>query len=127
MSAAALPLGVLLSRPGHEAAQLALMAATAAAAIGRPAVLFCTQAGVHLLRADAPLADDAREALATARGVAGTAELLEAARALDIRLIACDAALRMEGIAPDRLAAGVEVAGLVTFLSAVGAGPVVSP
>ena len=121
------PLGVLLARGGHEAAQVALMAAAAAAALGRPVTLFCTGAGIHLLRADAPLAADAREALAIQRGVAGTAELLEAARGLGIRLIACDAALRMEGVAPDALAAGVEVAGLVTFLAAVGPGQVLSP
>lgn len=120
------PLGVLLARPGHEAAQLALMLATAAAAIGRPAVLFCTQEGVHLLRANAPLAADAREALAEARGVAGTAALLEAARGLGIRLIACDAALRMAGIGAETLAEGVEVAGLVTFLAAVGHGQMVA-
>lgn len=120
------PLGVLLARPGHEAAQLALMLATAAAAIGRPVTLFCTQDGVHLLRADAPLVADAREALAEGRGVAGTAALLDAARSLGIRLIACDAALRMAGLGAEALAEGVEVTGLVTFLSAVGAGQIVA-
>jgi len=120
------PLGVLLSREGHEAAQLALMTAAAAAALGRPVALFCTGAGIHLLRADAPLAADAREALAASRGVAGTAELLEAAAPLGIRLLACDAALRMAGLEAAALAEGVEVAGLVTFLAAVGPGQIVS-
>lgn len=112
------PLGVLLAAPGHERAHLALMVATAAAALGRPVTLFATNGGLALLRAPTPLADDAREALCAARGVAGVAELLDAARALGVRLLACDAALRLDGLDAAALAEGVEVAGLVTFLAA---------
>ncbi|MFL1463369.1 DsrE family protein [Roseococcus sp. DSY-14] len=124
MSAApGMPLGVLLSRPGHGPAQLALMAAAAAAALGRPVTLFVTGEATALLSRPDPFAGDPREALAAARGVATVAELLEAARAMGVRLLLCDAALRMAGAeAPP----GAEVAGLVTFLSAVGQGPVLT-
>jgi peroxiredoxin family protein len=120
------PLGILLRSGGHEAAHYALVLATGAAAIGRPAVIFATNAGLGLLQRDSPLLADAREALVEARGVAGIATLLGAARALGVRLIACDAGLRAEGLALEALAEGVEVAGVVTFLSAVGAGQIVA-
>ncbi|WP_207539695.1 DsrE family protein [Sabulicella rubraurantiaca] len=116
------PLGVLLISGGHERAHFALMAATAAAALGRPVTLFATNAGCRLLLRDAPLAGEAREAAAEAAGVAGVAALLEAARELGIRMIACEAGLRLEGLDGAPLAEGVEVAGLVTFLAANGVG-----
>jgi peroxiredoxin family protein len=117
-----LPLGVLLRSGGHEAAHYALVVATGAAAVGRPVVLFATNAGCRLLLRDTPLLADAREALLEARGVAGIATLWEAAEELGIRRIACEAGLRAEAIAPADLAGGVEVAGIVTFLAEVGAG-----
>lgn len=121
-----LPLGILLRSGGHEPAHYALVLATGAAAIGRPAVLFATNAGIGLLRRDSPLLADVREALVEGRGVAGIATLLDAARELGVRLIACEAGLRAEGVAPEALAEGVEVAGIVTLLSAVGPGQVVA-
>jgi peroxiredoxin family protein len=121
-----LPLGILLRSGGHEAAHYALVLATGAAAIGRPAVIFATNAGLGLLRRDSPLPADPRESLVEARGVAGIAALLGAARELGVRIIACDAGLRAEALAPEALAEGVEVAGVVTFLSAVGAGQIVA-
>ena len=39
-----------------------------------------------------------------------------------MRLIACEAGLRAEGLDAARLLPGVEVAGVATFLEAVGAG-----
>ena len=120
------PLGILLRSGGHEAAHYALVLATGAAAIGRDAVIFATNAGLSLLLRDSPLPAEPREALVEARGVAGIATLLAAARELGVRLIACDAGLRAEGLAPEALAEGVEVAGVVTFLSAVGAGQIVA-
>jgi predicted peroxiredoxin len=113
---------VLLRSGGHEAAHYALVVATGAAAVGRPVVLFATNAGCRLLLRDAPLLADAREALLEARGVAGIATLWEAAEELGIRRIACEAGLRAEAIVPADLAGGVEVAGIVTFLAEVGAG-----
>jgi peroxiredoxin family protein len=116
------PLGVLLRSGGHDAAHYALVAATGAAAIGRPVVLFATNAGCRLLLRGTPLLDDPREALLAARGVAGIATLLEAAADLGIRRIACEAGLRAEAIDPGGLAEGVETAGIVTFLVDVGSG-----
>jgi len=116
------PLGILLRSGGHDAAHVALVAATGAAAIGRPVTLFATSAGCRLLVAQSPLVEAAREALLRMRGVAGIAVLLEAAAELGIRRIACEAGLRAEAIDPAELAPGVEVAGIVTFLSAVGEG-----
>lgn len=120
------PLGILLISGGHERGHYALMLATAAAAIGRPVTLFATNAGCRLLLGDAPLEGDGREAELAAAGVATLAELLEAAQVLGIRLIACEAGLRAESLVGTPLAEGVEVAGIVTFLGAVGPGQIIS-
>lgn len=120
------PLGILLISGGHERGHYALMLATAAAAIGRPVTLFATNAGCRLLLKDAPLERDGRERKLSQSGVATLAELREAAEALGIRLIACEAGLRAESLAAEPLADGVEVAGIVTFLGAVGQGQVIS-
>jgi len=120
------PLGILLRGAGHEPAHYALVLATAAAAIGRPVVLFATNAGLALFRRDAPLLADPREAALAERGVAGLAILAEAAAELGIRRIACEAGLRAEDLGAAALAEGVEVAGVVTFLGAVGGGQTLS-
>jgi len=120
------PLGILLRSGGHEPAHYALVLATGAAAVGRAVVLFATNAGCHLLLRETPLVQDPREALLASRGVAGIAPLLEAAEELGLRRIACEAGLRAEAIPPGALAAGVEVAGVVTFLEAVGEGQILS-
>ena len=52
--------------------------------------------------------------------------LLQAASELGLRRIACEAGLRAEDLAGQPLAPGVEVAGVATFLSAVGDGQMVS-
>lgn len=119
-------LGVLLISGGHERAHYALMLATAAAAMGRGVTLFATNEGCRLLLADAPLAADPREAALVAQGVATLAELLEAAEALGIRLLACEAGLRMAGLEHAALRPGVEASGLVTFLAATAGGQVLS-
>ena len=120
------PLGILLRGAGHEPAHYALVLATAAAAIGRPVALFATNAGLALFRRDTPLLADPREAGLAARGVAGIETLWEAAGELGIRLIACDAGLRVEDIPPEALAEGVEIAGAVTFLEAASGGQLLS-
>jgi peroxiredoxin family protein len=120
------PLGILLRHGDHEAAHYALVLATGAAAVGREVTLFATNGGCRLFLATAPLVEEAREALLASRGVAGIAPLMEAARDLGIRLIACEAGLKAEGLAAASLAPGVEVAGVVTFLAAVGPGQVIS-
>jgi len=119
-------LGILLISGGHERAHYALVVATAAAAIGRDVTLFATNAGCALLLEPSPLLADPREALLRGRGVADLATLLEAARDLGLRQIACEAGLRAEGLAEAPLAPGVARGGIVSFLEAVGAGQVVT-
>jgi peroxiredoxin family protein len=118
-------LGILLISGGHERAHYAFMMAAGAAALGREVVLFATNEGCRALMPGA-FARDAREAEAGAKGVAGVGELAEAAGELGVRRIACEAGLRMIGVAGEALAEGVEVAGIATFLEAVGAGQIVT-
>jgi uncharacterized protein len=121
------PLGILLLSGVHDRAHYAFVLATAAASIGRRAVMFATNAGCHALLADwTGLVDADRDARITAAGVAGLDELRDAATALDIGLIACEAGLRAEGLEAALLYPGVRVAGVVTFLSEVGAGQLVA-
>ncbi len=120
------PLGILLVSGGHERAHYALVLATAAAALGRDAVLFATNAGCRLLLDPCPLLTDGREAALEARGVAGVGTLLQAASELGLRRIACEAGLKAENLAGRPLAPGVEVAGVATFLAAVGDGQMLS-
>ena len=120
------PLGVLLLSGGHERAHYALVLATAAAALGRDAVLFATNAGCRLFLDPCPLLADGREAALEARGVAGIGVLLAAASELGLRRIACEAGLKAEDLAGLPLAPGVEVAGVATFLAAVGEGQMIS-
>jgi predicted peroxiredoxin len=61
-----------------------------------------------------------------ASGVAGLEELREACREMGVRMIACEAGLRAEGLDAARLIGGVEVAGVATFLAAAGAGQIIA-
>jgi len=72
------------------------------------------------------LDDSARDARVQATGVAGLDELREASIELGVRLIACEAGLRAEGIDPELLPPAVEIAGVATFLSAVGGGQIIT-
>ena len=121
------PLGILLLSGAHDRAHYAFVLASGAAALGRQVVLFATNAGCHALLSDwSGLTDAGRDEKVRAAGVAGLAELREAARDIGVRLIACDAGLRSEGLNPSRLLDGTEVAGVATFLEAVGAGQIIS-
>ncbi|MFC0408834.1 hypothetical protein [Roseomonas elaeocarpi] len=116
------PLAILLIDGSYERAHYALVVATAAAAIGREVTLFATNGGCRLLLHPTPLLRDGREALLRERGVATVADLLEAAEALPIRWMACEAGLRAEGLEGAALWPGTEVAGVVSFLEAAGSG-----
>lgn len=118
------PLNILLASGGHGPAHAAFTLAAGAAALGRPVLVFAMGAGCRALLADPE--DQEQDAAVRARGVAGLAELREAATELGARLIACDAGLRGEGLDPAALLPGVEVAGVVAFLDAVQQGSVVS-
>ena len=121
------PLGILLLSGTHDRAHYAFVLASGAAAIGRQVVLFATNAGCHAVLTDwSGLGDAARDERVRAAGVAGLEELRGAARELGVRMIACEAGLRVENIEPARLMAGVEVAGVATFLSSVGAGQIIA-
>ena len=120
-------IGLLLLSGAHDRAHYAFVLATGAAALGRDVVLFATNAGCHALAADwSGLTDAGRDAAARAQGVAGLDELRAAAQELGVRLIACEAGLRLAPLEASALLRGVEVAGVATFLAAVGAGQIIS-
>ena len=120
-------LGILLISGGHARAHYAFVLATAAAALGRKVTMFATNAGCHALLADwSGLTDAGRDALIAGRGVAGLDVLREAAADLEIRMIACEAGLRAEALDRATLLPGVEIAGVATFLAAVGDGQFIS-
>ena len=121
------PLGILLLSGAHDRAHYAFVLASGAAALGRQVVLFATNAGCHALFTDwSGLTDAVRDARVRAGGVAGLEELREASREMGVRLIACEAGLRAEAIDPASLLATVEIAGVATFMSAVGGGQFIS-
>jgi uncharacterized protein len=121
------PLGILLLSGAHDRAHYAFVLASGAAALGRNVILFATNAGCHALSSDwSGLSDASRDSRVRAAGVAGLEELREASRELSVRMIVCEAGLRAEGLDPRRLMAGVEVAGVTTFLSAVETGQLVA-
>lgn len=114
-------LGILLLSGDSSRVHAALMLATTAAALGRGVLVFATDAGAVSLLADGAAGQEAsEEARRRTLGVATCAELREAAVELGVRLIACETALRLAGIAAERLAPGVEVAGMATLLGAAG-------
>jgi len=112
------PLGILLISGGPERAHYAFLLAAGAAALGRKVIVFATNEGTRALCTDiAGLDAQPRPA-----GVAGLAELRAASVDLGVRLVACETGLLMAGIEASKLLDGVEVAGVATFLAAVGDG-----
>ncbi len=127
MSVPADPLALLLLSGSQERAHCAFMLAAGGAALGRRVVLFATNRGCLALCRDWSALDGAgRDEAVQARGVAGLAELREAAISLGVRLIACEAGMLAEGVTRGALLPGVEMAGIATFLEAAGRGQIVS-
>jgi uncharacterized protein len=121
------PLGLLLLSGSHDRVHYAFVLAAGAAALGRQVVLFASNRGcLGLARDWSGLNDAERDMRVQAAGVAGLDELREASIELGVRLIACEAGLRAEGINPASLLPTVEIAGVATFLSAAGGGQVIS-
>ena len=121
------PLGLLLLSGSHDRAHYAFVLASGAAALGREVVLFATNTGCHALFTDwSGLADAGRDDRVRASGVAGLAELREACREMGVRMIACEAGLRAEGLNAASLLPAVEVAGVATLLGAVGNGQIIA-
>jgi peroxiredoxin family protein len=120
-------LGVLLLSGAHDRAHYAFVVASGAAALGRKVVLFATNQGcVALCRDWSGLMDADRDARIQDRGVAGLDVLRDACREMDVRMIACEAGLRAEALDAALLMPGVEVAGVATFLSAIGTGQIIT-
>ncbi len=120
-------LGILLISGGHERAHYAFVLAAGAAAVGREVCVFATNAGCLALLQDWSALDGAaRDSVVRAAGVAGLDELREAAAELGVRLMACDAGLRMAGLEAAPLWRGVEVAGVPSFLSANAGGQIIT-
>lgn len=128
MPSEARTLGVLLISGGYERAHYAFVLAAGAAALGRKVVLFATNDGVRALCADpgriAGLAEG--EQRVRAAGVGTLAELRSAATELGVRLIACEAGMRLSGVRSEMLAEGVSEAGVTTFLGAVDTGQIIT-
>ncbi len=120
-------LGVVLLDGTHARGHFAFSMAAGAAAMDRTVILFASGAGLHALCRDwSGLADAAHDAVLTSRGVAGLEALREAALALDVRLLACEAGLRGRALDPALLLDVVEVSGIASFLEAVAGGQIVS-
>jgi peroxiredoxin family protein len=120
-------LGVMLLSGSHDRAHYAFVVASGAAALGRTVVLFATNQGCLALCRDwSDLSDAGRDEQIQSRGVAGLDALRDACAEMDVQMIACEAGLRAEAIDGARLLANVEVAGIATFLSAVGAGQIIT-
>lgn len=121
------PLGILLLSGVHDRAHYALVMAAGAAALGRGVTLFAANSGCRALCADwSGLDDVGRDAALRRRGVVGFGELREAAREAGVTFICCETGLRAEDIAPEELWEPVLVAGVATFLEAVGNGQMLS-
>jgi peroxiredoxin family protein len=125
-------LSVLVLSGAYERVHYALVLASSAAAIGKPATLFFTDQALRALqRAETGGAPGWRSLSAAAgsdggavdddhraRAVAGFEELLSACVELGVRFIACEMGLRAIDLQPSALRSDIpiEVAGVVTFL-----------
>ena len=119
--------GILLLSGSHDRAHYAFVVASGAAALGRTIVLFATNQGCQALCRDwSGLSDNGRDARIQARGVAGLDTLREACLEMNVRMIACEAGMRAEAIDAAQLMPQVQLAGIATFLSAVGTGQIIT-
>ena len=120
-------LGILLLSGAFARAHSALVLAAGAAAMDRRVVLFATDSGLHALCRDwSGLVGSEADAVLRERGVAGFAALREALAPLGVGLLACEAGLRAMALPAAALLDGVEVAGVPSFLAAVGHGQMLS-
>ncbi|MDE1148870.1 MAG: DsrE family protein [Azospirillaceae bacterium] len=127
-------LSIVLQSAGFDRVHYALVMATAAAAIGRPTLLFVTGGALRFLLAGdgwtgLGAADDGTPAVERERryaetNVATLAELTESLTPLGVRVIACEMGWRVLGLENPTLRddVTVETAGVVTLLQATPAG-----
>lgn len=95
----------------------ALEAATASAALGRPARLFLQGEAATLLRI--PVAFDG-DAARRAAGQPDLVSLIAEAMAMDVRLIVCQSGMAFAGMTANELVPQVRAGGLVSFLADLG-------
>jgi len=118
---------VLLLSGAHDRAHYAFVVASGAAALGRQVTLFATNLGCYALCRDwSGLSNAGRDSLLEARSIAGLTTLRDACIEMEVRMIACEAGLRAEALDPALLLPQVEVAGIATFLAAVGTGQIIT-
>ena len=90
-------------------------------------MIFASNRGCLGLATDwSGLRDTARDERIRAAGVAGLDELRDASLDLGVRMIACEAGLKAEAIDTASLLPQVEIAGVATFLAAVGSGQIIT-
>jgi predicted peroxiredoxin len=127
MDLASVPFGIVLLSGAHDRALYAFSMAAGAAALGREVVMFASNQGCRAMMADwSGLSDVGRDAVVRGRGLTGFGDMREAAREVGVRLLVCEAGLKAEALEGEALMAGVSVAGIATFLEAVGAGQIIS-
>ncbi len=134
-------LSLVVHAGGFDRVHYAFVMAAAAAAIGRPVVMFLTGRAVRVALAAAdgflpgwhgldPAADgappSARDHAIRARGGADLETLIEAVASLDVRVIVCELALTTESLteAPLRPDLAIERAGVATYLEATPTGAI---
>jgi peroxiredoxin family protein len=121
------PFGILLLSGAHDRALTAFSLAAGAAALGRTTVLFATNQGCRALLEDwSGLDDVGRDAALRARGLTGLGDMRVASRDIGVQLLVCETGLKAEALDGAALMEGAAIAGIATFLEAVGAGQIVS-
>jgi peroxiredoxin family protein len=122
------PLAIAVHADAYDRVHYALVLAATAAALGRTATLFFAGPAVRALITDGwqqlPGADQDEDRLEL--GTVGFIELRDACRDLGVRVIACEADLRLARVPVQRIdpAWGAEVAGAASFLAAGDQGQV---
>lgn len=106
-------LNIIVLTPDAERFRGALTVAAAAAAMGESAALFLQLDAVRLLGLEAPRDGEHRRA-----GLPTLAELRDDARALGVRLFACQTGLALAEMDATALPDGVEASGPLAFLAA---------
>lgn len=117
-------LAILAASGGRDTAYKVLNIATTAASMDAEVTIFFTFEGVRLIHkaaaANLPLPPGMAglEGAMAAQNVPTVPELLEMARELGVRFIACQVTLDLMGLRQEDLVEGVEVGGAASFLAA---------
>lgn len=127
-------LSIVVSDHHFDKVHYALVMASAAAAIGKPATLFFTMGACQALMDGPPtsplswremrLSDQTgtgaeRDLFYTDNGIGGFEELLEACSALAVKFMVCEMGMRAKGFRNQELRKDIriEISGVVTFLN----------